>query len=160
MRWFQIWSQNSNRIRFDSFLAQNCQKWAKSGTLPISDSFFWPKNGPNLIRIWILRTDLESSHHFAYFRHPFDIIFAFWFFDPPCIFKKIEIKFATPKTAWNRFFHAPSNSACLKPWETTRPTLNFQSWCFLNNPNIHQGIHSSARHHHSFWLRTNGGKSR
>ena len=31
-------------------------------------------------------------------------------------------------------FRTPSNSACLKRWETTRPTCNFQSWCFFNNP--------------------------
>ena len=53
-------------------------------------------------------------------------------------FQKLEIKFATHKSAWNRFFHAPSNSECLKPWETTRSTLNFQSWCFLNHPIEHE----------------------
>ena len=29
------------------------------------------------------------------------------------------------------------NSACLNPWETTRPAFNFPSWCFLNNPIDH-----------------------
>ena len=51
------------------------------------------------------------------------------------------MKFATPKSAWNRFCRAPLNSACLKPWETTRPAFNFQSWCFLNNPTAHSISH-------------------
>ena len=32
--------------------------------------------------IWIMGSDLESSHHLAYFRHPFDMIFTFWFWLP------------------------------------------------------------------------------
>ena len=103
MRGFQIWPQNSNRIRFDPFLAKKLSKWAKSDILPISDSFLakkWVKSYP----IWILRTDLESSHHFAYFRHAFDTIFAFWFFDLPCIFKTLKLNSRPLKVFEINFF--------------------------------------------------------
>ena len=118
------------------FCQKKLSKWAKSGLLPISDSFLakkWLKSYP----IWILRPDLESLKHFAYSRQTFVVVFAFRFFWLPIHFRKIEIEFATPKSAWNRFFRSPLNSACLKPWETPRPDFNFQSWCFFSNPTGH-----------------------
>ena len=39
--------------------------------------------------IWILRPDLESSHHFTYFK-PLIIIFTFVFFDLPWHFQNFE----------------------------------------------------------------------
>ena len=53
----------------------------------ISDSFL-AKKGVKCYLIGIPRPDLESYHHFKYFRLSLDMIFTFWFFDLPCIFKK------------------------------------------------------------------------
>ena len=39
----------------------------------------------------ILRPDLESSYHFAYFMHAFGMIYTFWFFDLPCIFRNLKL---------------------------------------------------------------------
>ena len=47
-------------------------------------------NGVKCYPIWIMRPDLESSHHFAYLRHLLDMIFTFLFFDLPCIFKILQ----------------------------------------------------------------------
>ena len=41
--------------------------------------------------------DLESAHHFTYFRTPFVSILTFWFFSLLCIFKKLQRACATPK---------------------------------------------------------------
>ena len=76
MRGFQICPQNTNRIRFDPFLAK---KLSEIGKIPDSVDLnrFLAKKGVKSCPICILGPDLESSHHFAYFRHPFDMIFAF-----------------------------------------------------------------------------------
>ena len=76
----QIWPQNSNRMTFDPLLAKTnrrkclyricCQFWQ-----------FWAKGGGvKCYSIWIVRADLESSHHLASLRTQFDVIFTFWFF--------------------------------------------------------------------------------
>ena len=49
------------------FWPKNCQKLAKSGILKIFDSFLATK-GVRCYPIWILRPDLDSSHHFPYLR--------------------------------------------------------------------------------------------
>ena len=51
--------------------------------------------------------DLESSHHFTYNRSPFDMIFTFWFFDPPYILKN-----------WNRM--RGKKNRILKFWKPHR----------------------------------------
>ena len=100
------------------FFGQKLSKWAKSDILSISNSFFCQKmvkSNP----IWILRPDLESSHHFAHFGHPFDMIFAFWFSYLQWIFKNLKlnlrplkmletdfsrtIELSVSETMWNRF---------------------------------------------------------
>ena len=133
MRGFQIWPQISNRIKFGLFLAKKTVgNWQHTQFSPFC--FFLPKRGPILsdlnseIRFGILGSFCIFS---AYIWHDFRFL-IFW---PTMHFQKFDIKFATPKSAWNRFFHAPLKSACLKPRETTRPPFNFQSWCFSNNPN-------------------------
>ena len=49
MREFQSWHQNSNRLTFDPLFLQKLSKYAKSGILPIFDSFFGQKRGQMLI---------------------------------------------------------------------------------------------------------------
>ena len=123
MRGFQIWPQNSNRITLDSFFAK---KLSKVGKIPDLAYFsFFCRIGVKCYPIWILRTDSESSHHFAYFRPPFDTIFAFLLFDP-MHFQKFLIKFTTPISAWNQLLRAPSHSACSKTWEASSHSTCFQ----------------------------------
>ena len=128
----------ASKFKLDKFwsicLAKNYRKLAKYPILPILTAFFLTKKGVRSYPIWIARSDLVSSHRFADFRHLFNVFFILIFWHP-MHFQNIEIKFETPKNAWNRFFPAQLNSACLKPCETTWPAFNFQSWCFLNNPN-------------------------
>ena len=91
MRGFQNWSRNSNQITFDSFFGQKTDgNWQNTRFSPFWQLFLAQK-GVKCYLIWIRRPDLESSHHFAYFRHIFDMIFAFWFFDLPCIFKNLKL---------------------------------------------------------------------
>ena len=70
------------------------------------DSFL-AKKEVNSYPIWIMRPDLESSHHFAYLRHPFDMIFAFWFFDLPCIFENLKLNSRPLKVLKIDFFVHP-----------------------------------------------------
>ena len=84
---FKIWPRNSNRITFDPFLVKkNCGKLAKSGILPIFESFL-PKKGVKCYPTYILRPYLESFHHFGYFRPNLTWFphFDFW---PPMHLKK------------------------------------------------------------------------
>ena len=87
-------SSNSNRITFDPFLAK---KTSKIGKILIFDTFFCRK-GVKCCPIWILGPDLESSRHFTYNRHPFDMILKLWFFNFTCTFKKLQIAFAIKKS--------------------------------------------------------------
>ena len=69
MRRFKIWHHNSNRIRFDPFFATKLSEIGKIPDLAYFDSFFFAEKCVKSYPIGILRPDLESSHHFAYFRH-------------------------------------------------------------------------------------------
>ena len=124
MRRFQIWHHNSHRLRFDPFCGQKIVGNRQNIRLSPFDNFFAEK-GVKSYWIGILRPDLESSHHYAYFRHSFIMIFAFSFFDFRCIFKNLKLYLRPLKVLEIDFFRAPLNSACLKPWETTRPAFNF-----------------------------------
>ena len=135
MRGFQIWPQNSNGIRFDHFLAKKLQNGINR-VFCQHPTVFWVKKLFKSYPIWILRPDLESFHPFAY-RYPLDMTFAFWLFDLQCIFENLNLNSRSLKVLEIEFFRASLSSACLKPWETTRPAFNFQSWCFLNNPNAY-----------------------
>ena len=80
MSGFQIWPQNSNRTTFHPLLAK---KLSKIGKIPDYANFrqFLGQKRVKCYSIWILRPDLESSHHLASFRTQFDIIFGCWSFD-------------------------------------------------------------------------------
>ena len=49
MRWFQIWSQNWNRITSAQFLPKICQNWQNTFLSNFSTVFFLPKMGLNVI---------------------------------------------------------------------------------------------------------------
>ena len=103
MRGFQIWPQISNRIKFGLFLAKKTVgNWQHTQFSPFW--VFFAKKGVQYYPIWILRSDLESSHHFAYFRHIFDMIFVFWFFDLQCIFKNLILNSRPLKVLEIAFF--------------------------------------------------------
>ena len=105
MRGFQIWPQNSNQLRFEPFFfwPKTVGNWQNTQFSPFWQ-LFWPEKGSNLIRfqfwgqIWspliilhILGTDLIWFSHFdALTSNAFS--------------KNKLIKFATPISAWNRFF--------------------------------------------------------
>ena len=91
MRGFQIWPQNSNRITYDLPFGQKTRILGFLKTSlenPKIRQFFFYKKGVECYPIWILRPDMESSHHFWYLRPQFQMIFKFSFFDLTCIFKK------------------------------------------------------------------------
>ena len=58
------------------------------------------------------------------------LLFPFYFLTP-MHFQKLQIKFITPKSAWNRLFRTPSNSTCSKTWETTRRAFQFPKLMFF-----------------------------
>ena len=60
---FQIWAQNSNPKTFDPFSPKNCRKWQSTWFSLFSTVF--AHNVVKCCLIWILRPDLEFSHHFA-----------------------------------------------------------------------------------------------
>ena len=77
MKGFQIWSQNSNLVIFDSLLVKNnCQKWLYR-VFSYFSTVSLARRGLNDIRFELLgQTDLESSHHlgphlllFSYFEY-------------------------------------------------------------------------------------------
>ena len=75
IREFEIWHQNSNPITFDPLLSQHLT--------PFGITYFLANRRIKYNLIWILRSDLESSHHLASLMTPFNMIFTFWIFWPP-----------------------------------------------------------------------------
>ena len=68
----QIWPQNSNHITFDPLFGKT--KLENLLTQYFCQfQFFFVKKGIKCYAIWVLRTDLEYSHHFTYFR-PLNVI--------------------------------------------------------------------------------------
>ena len=82
------------------FLAKVCQNGLNRVFCQFPLAQKWVKYYP----IWVLRPDLEPSHHFAHFRRAFDMIFAFWCFDLPCIFKNLKLYSRPLKVLENDFF--------------------------------------------------------
>ena len=76
MRGIQIWPQNSNWKIFNTLFGQKPFGQNEKKT-------FLARKGVKCYPIWILKPDLDSSHHFPYLRPQFDRIFTFWFFDIP-----------------------------------------------------------------------------
>ena len=89
-RGFQIWSQNSNLIISDRlFGPKTVENWLASWVVCQFSTVFWPKGERiKYYSIWILRTDLESSHHLASVRTPYIIIITFWILDTHVIIRR------------------------------------------------------------------------
>ena len=114
---FQIWPQNSNRIKFDPLFGQKMYfKGVKSDILPTSTVF--GQKGVKCYLILILRPYLESSHHFAY-----TVPLSIWhshFFYLLFILKK-KIIFATPKKVANH----QKNYGGLQIWPQNSKWITF-----------------------------------
>ena len=123
MMWgFQNWAQNSNRITFDPLFSK--KKLPNLGIffknhykIARFDSFFGQK-GVKCYSIWILRPDLESSHHFTYHMPPLDIIFTFLIFRPPMHFRKFW-------TGWAIYFFI---SFLWCAHRAQRPNIQYIGW--------------------------------
>ena len=67
MRWFKIWSQNSNQTASDSIFGQKSLENRQNVRFSLFSAFFCRK-GVKCYSTLILRQNLESSHHFASLR--------------------------------------------------------------------------------------------
>ena len=77
-------TSNSNRITFDPvFVLKTVENW-QNIRISLFSTVFFGKKRVKRNSIWILRTDLESSHHFASLKILFDRIFTFSCLDLPC----------------------------------------------------------------------------